>query len=169
MILSIDPGTRILSYALWDNMQLVHATAVRSTCQSLDERIRNMTRSMKDDLYLGGHIFDGNIEHVVVEKPVVYPFKNRIGDANDLIDVAMVGGYAAGAFRNTHVRFVKPDQWKGQKSKKVTKNLITRELDLQETENLLRGIEAQHVPAKLQHNVMDAVGIGLWYTGRVKR
>lgn len=101
----------------------------------------------------------GAYSHIdlVIEKPQIYQGRKQKGDPNDLIDLAMV----VGAWRHEHpyTELVKPRQWKGQVPKAVmTKRILSK---LTDAELAVLG------DLKSNHNVVDAVGIGLWKLGRL--
>ena len=90
----------------------------------------------------------------------------QVGDPNDLVDVALVAGACAGLLP-AKVAFVKPRRWKGTAPKRVT-NRRTREV-LTSEEVHVYTVAMTAVPAGLRHNVLDAIGIGLWALGRKRR
>jgi len=93
---------------------------------------------------------------LVVETPVLYPTQRaKHKDVKDLAKVARV-------FKSFVPKGVgvKPSVWKGQVPKKIHGNRILLALDKEE---LLR------VASIGNHNTIDAIGIGLWALGRIKR
>lgn len=97
---------------------------------------------------------------LVVEKPKIYPIEKWKGDPNDLIDVAITAGVVIGVFKDSKIDLVLPHTWKGQRPKDV---------DNQYTLSLLTKIEQGkigHYPKTKMHNVIDAIGLGLWKIGR---
>src|SRR5574343_608806 len=97
--------------------------------------------SRLDERVMRGEAPHFNYDRGVIERPTVYS-KNSKGDPNDLIRVAIVAG--AAAVRCFSVRFVEP--------------LSPAEL----------AAIACIQPKSLQHNALDAVGLGLWHLGRLK-
>lgn len=109
---------------------------------------------------------------VVVEAPRHYPNKSK-GDVNDLLDLSEMVGALMGRYRMmtgvTTVKRVFPRNWKGSVSK-----LIHNARTLEK----LNGIEVSLLPKKradarrkskaqnYDHNMLDAVGLGLWFLGR---
>ena len=98
----------------------------------------------------------------VIEIPQVYQQKQWKGDPNDLMGVA----YIAGMFgcwlqvSGAKVTTVRPHAWKGSRPKAV---------DIRYTLACLTGEEKTklpRLPASKLHNVLDAVGIGLWQVKR---
>lgn len=104
---------------------------------------------------------DRIVPHVLlIELPFVYPGA-RDEDPNDLIQVARAVGQweqsTAGCGRIVHVY---PRTWKGQVPKKIHTARTLAKLTSSE-----RGVLPE-LPASKLHNVLDAVGLGLWLLGR---
>jgi len=96
---------------------------------------------------------------VVIEVPRIYPFGGK-GDANDLVDLAFLAGDYAGEMRvkypGVDVEQVYPRTWKGT----VPKHIHNR--------RVLASLTSKELP-KIQgcdHNMVDAIGIGLWQLGK---
>ena len=97
---------------------------------------------------------------VIVEVPQVYSYERSKGDPNDLVDLAFAAGRMTRDFE--HVDVVRPKQWKGQLPKDVHHQRVMAKLVQPECDVIHR---AQVAQSKL-HNVLDAVGLGLWKLGR---
>jgi Holliday junction resolvasome RuvABC endonuclease subunit len=151
--IAIDPGTKHCGWALFVDGRFDLCGLVRSSKQELPDRVRQMAREMP-------MVF---ADHVVIERPEVYRSRFLKGDPNDLISVAIVVGALVQAAKGTaEVDLPKPKEWKGQAPKEVTDRRIRKALSVAEfskMQGLLRG-----VPLSLQHNVIDAVALGLWAT-----
>lgn len=90
---------------------------------------------------------------LAIEKPQVYVQSKLKGDPNDLIDLAIAVGKISTRF--SEVVMYRPAQWKGQ----VPKDIMTERIKLKLSN---RELDLVDLPAKsLQHNVWDAIGIGL--------
>lgn len=104
---------------------------------------------------------------VVVEKPEYH--KHEKVNPNDLITLAIrVGRDVERAAREgISARIVRPTEWKGSVPKTIHHPRIRAVLDGTETDILDRALGAN---AKSKgHNVVDAVGLGLWHVGRLAR
>jgi len=99
---------------------------------------------------------------VVVELPRIYSVRHWKGDPNDLLDVAAVAGAAATL---GEPRFVTPQQWKGRVPKPIHHKRIRAVLSADELAVFVTAEDA--IPKSLAHNVLDAIGIGLWAKGRM--
>lgn len=146
--MSIDPGTRHLAWALWDAPLLRECGLARAQDDSLGARIQSMLRQLVDKA-------DG-VDEVVCEMPRVYP-DERKKRPNDLLDLAAVAGSCACL---GPLVFVYPYQWKGQVPKGIMHERVRRQLSLGEVVVLDQCLK--QVPKSLQHNVLDAVGVGQW-------
>lgn len=98
------------------------------------------------------------LEVLYIERPQVYPRSKT--NPNDLITLAIQVGRIIERV-GLPTQTVLPREWKGQVPKGVMCRRITQALTPQERA-LLPGLP----PSKL-HNVLDAVGIGLWKKGRL--
>jgi len=132
-------------------------------------RLASCGLERKDPLSAGLEELAGALRvahRVVVEVPQVYQQRGWEGDPNDLIDVALTAGRIAQAFDGqAPAEFVRPHAWKSNVPKAVMLRRITESLDGAE-QNVLH---ATKVPATLIHNVVDAIGLGIWALGRLSK
>lgn len=148
-LVAIDPGKKSAGVAifrhglLWD-CELVRAPDHEHMC-----------------IFAGlvGFALDNRGNEAMIEVPRVYP-KGHTPNPNDLIPVAVVAGVFGRvlAGKGARVRFVAPKTWKGSVPKVVHNNRVMKKLTGAE----LRVLDDCGAPASLRHNVVDAVGIGLW-------
>jgi hypothetical protein len=147
VLITVDPG-RTTGVAIFRNTILLEAGYVHTDILRDATRVFfKMVEAMKPDAG-------------VVEIPRVYPsIAKWKGDPNDLISVALVAGMATSAMHPyCDVELVTPHAWKGNRPK---------EIDIKYTESLLLPVERQvlervGLTKSKMHNVLDAVGIGLW-------
>lgn len=100
---------------------------------------------------------------VVIEVPQVYQQRQWKGDPNDLVAVAVTAGALAYRYRLAkRVLLPKPHDWKGSVPKEVTKERVLAELSAAERVHY----NSARIAASLRHNAIDAIGLGLWATGR---
>lgn len=136
-----------------------------------------------------------DLHALVIEKPFIYPKRSK-GDPNDLIDVAGAAYFVEGAIRargGPPASYVFPRDWKGQLDKPIHHGRVWSMLAAPERRAFERdtGHTADEVEAKIDracdliakgirnrdgspqeyawktHNLLDAIGLGLWYLGRV--
>jgi hypothetical protein len=101
---------------------------------------------------------------VVSECPQVYTAGKSKGDPNDLIELAGVVGRVAGSLGgNTEASFL-PRQWKGTLDADAMIERIKARVDKRQGE---RGRVQLPRAKDKQHNVWDAVGVGLHAVGRL--
>jgi hypothetical protein len=98
-------------------------------------------------------------DRVIIEIPQVYPAHPV--PPNDLITLAFLAGRYAG-LATCQVSTVFPHQWKGNLSKENCAARARFRLSPEEK----KVVDDLDVPAKQLHNVMDAIGIGLFALGR---
>lgn len=102
-------------------------------------------------------------DRAIIEMPKIYDRKQWKGDPNDLMKVAFLAGIIHRSLLGTkEIKWVPPSDWKGQRPKDVD-NKYTRTLL---TPDELKIIDDSKITKSKMHNVLDAVGIGLWKLGR---
>ncbi len=99
---------------------------------------------------------------LVVEIPVIYPMGRGKGDSNDLIKLAELAGMIRGWYLSRApglvTATVAPRTWKGTVPKKIHNARVLDKLTSKE-----RAILPMRPRAKdYDHNMVDALGIGLW-------
>lgn len=104
------------------------------------------------------------IAEVVIEKPRIYPGAKQKARAEDVITLAVRAGEWGGRYEHLKVRYVEPHGWKGAVPKEIHQPRIWAKLDAREKDIVDRACKGM-APSK-RHNVIDAVGIGLWAVGR---
>lgn len=147
-LISVDPGKVGLGWAYFENSYLLKAGIIENVLelQKLNYTFVELLSCCRPTV-------------CVIEVPQVYQQRSWKGDPNDLIDVAVIAGVvAAAASAFGEPQLIRPHAWKGNRPKAV---------DIEYTLSLLSDDERVIVEgcgalkSKL-HNVIDAVGIGLW-------
>lgn len=105
------------------------------------------------------------VDDVWIERPVIYPRSKA--RPNDIVKLATDAGEWAGMYRACGVErhYVEPAEWKGQAPKDVHHARVWSKLTDDERDvvnEAVRGI----APSK-RHNVLDAVGLGLFVAKRL--
>lgn len=95
---------------------------------------------------------------LVIERPQVYP--DHKANPDDLITLAIDVGRRAALARCKTTIYIRPRQWKGQVPKTIHNARVLAMLKPEETRTFLS--LTQNVGTKI-HNVIDAIGLGLWY------
>lgn len=101
---------------------------------------------------------------VLVENPRWYPRDHT--DVNDLLDLAVFVGELKRAYEGVgcDVELVWPRTWKGNVDKGIMGQRILGRLTTAEVALLPRRPRARD----FDHNMLDAVGLGLWRLGRLR-
>lgn len=147
-LLAVDPGLNA-GWALFRLGKLVACGLYRG------KHVAETVEAIQQDPFY-------DLDTLVVERPQAYSALKSKADPNDLITLALVAGAAIGAHGWHHLRTPSPAEWKGQTPKEIHHPRILAALAPAELEIL----ELVKAPASLQHNVRDAVGLGLWAHGR---
>ena len=154
---AIDPGVHHCGVAIFQDGELAHAqltTGLGGQAHPLLEPIPHVVE-MVADLVDGEELLYG----LVIEVPKVYRSEHQKGDQRDLINLAVVVGALAQALSQYFegILIIEPSVWKGQQKKHHTEKRVLEELTKEELERV------QLPSAKsIQHNIFDAIGIGLW-------
>lgn len=95
-----------------------------------------------------------------IEAQKIYP-RSKV-DPNDIVTLARDAGRWAGRYDacGVDVQFVEPVVWKGQVPKETHHARIWAALTADEQEVV--SLSLKGVAPKKRHNVLDAIGIGLW-------
>lgn len=153
--LAIDPGKNCTGWAYFEGRKLVDCgMSVRTPKQRTLGDISKNHADVVSDLVAPPDV-------VCVELMQSYAFDSQKGDQNDLIALATIGGQIAGRFPHARSVYVTPATWKGQVPKHIMARRIERGLVEREC---LHALRLDRYAASLRHNVLDAVGIGLYIT-----
>lgn len=101
------------------------------------------------------------IDRLVIELPLVYLGGRSKVNPNDLIKLAFRTGRITAGIPNSKVEFVRPVSWKGGVPDSVLYKRITSKLNDKEAKAL------PDIGKSRLHNVLDAIGIGLYSLGRM--
>lgn len=153
---SIDPGLRHCGVALWEDKMLQESCLIVGS--KPDDRLDNIEACYK--MAKAVSIYKG-VHTLIVEFPQAYRPKFQKGDPNDLLWLAaVVGAIATEYIPESNVITYLPREHKGQTPKEVIEQRVQKKLSPEELKNIV-------LPARsLQHNVYDAIGIGLFYLQR---
>ena len=161
-VVSVDPGLRHCGVAIWKDGEL--AGALLSRNQEKKARGAVCWVGMASEVYndvtsvLSQPSFGGEIDALVIEYPQVYATRFQKGDQMDLIELAAVAGAVQAEFVgvNERVSYL-PKDWKGQVPKEIHNARVEAKLSDAEKRRI------QALPASLRHNVIDGIGIGLFF------
>lgn len=166
-LIAIDPGVNATAFAVFTcaHAKLVYAgMSVRAkACHTLGSlaRVHSLTVANLCEEF--------DVSRVVVEEMRHYPGGGKArhvkdAQAGDLLHLAFIGGALACAFGDAPIRTVPALEWKGSVPKEITQRRVLATLAADERE-VLDGALIGFAKG-LQHNIFDAVGIGLYSLGR---
>ena len=140
---TVDPG-RGLGWAIFRDSRLVASGLFDGTdLVGVTLRLKSLYREHRPSMG-------------VIEIPQVYQQRLQKGDPNDLIGVAVLAGVAVATMAPyCQAELVHPRVWKGQRPKDVDNRWTLSQLDADEL-----------AVAGKNHNVLDAIGLGLWQLKR---
>lgn len=142
-ILAIDPGSD-MGWALFDEGRLISCGVGTPDGAAL------------------------HIGRVVLERPMIYPGGRQRARPRDVITLALRAGEAAGLYARRYgvePEYFEPDVWKGGSiAKEAHHPRVWKRLSQAEHEIVSKA--ATTVPEKKRHNMLDAIGIGLFALGR---
>jgi len=146
ILITVDPGC-VLGVAVFRNSVLLDVGLLSApTIRDLHFRLHQLFSKYSP-------------RHAVVEVPQVYQQRRWKGDPNDLIDVAVLAGIAGAALAPfCEPLFITPHVWKGNRPKSVDNEYTLSKLSAVEREI----VDRCSWPKAQAHNVLDALGIGLW-------
>lgn len=142
-LISIDPGKDYFAWATFMHGKLAHCS--RGGLE-----------------LLAGLQPHGQVARVLVELPQVYQQRHWKGDPNDLIQVATTVGRIMQLCPGAEQ--VLPRTWKGTVPKKVMTERIYSKLTTAERSV----VDNCRVHKSKLHDVLDAVGLGLWACKRLR-
>lgn len=115
------------------------------------------------DARAGSQAFGCAADTLVLEWPQVYQGGRQKGDPNDLLPLAALNGALRALFPAPRLHLPKPSDWKGQVPKDIMGARILSKLTAEEKAVW----NAAQFPKSLAHNVLDAVGLGLYSLRRL--
>jgi hypothetical protein len=145
--LSIDPGTKEMGWALWEDNELQMCGLARGT---------NWVESVKA-------LPKFSIIKLTIEDQQIY--RRSSINAHSLLAVARVVGAVVAYYDFPQCVLVPPAKWKGQ----VPKDVCNRRTLAKLTDDELHQVTIAPCPPSLKHNLLDAVGIGLWANKRRRK
>lgn len=162
-VVAVDPGLHGCGVAIFEHeLGLIRAQYRQSFFMpsrpgKLYQRIEGACAGVLDLLATGF----SDIGQLVTECPLVYPNSPRekqVEPNHDLVPLAQIGARLGGLLRCGWTQYY-PYEWKGTVKKVVFTQRILGRLNDTELQCIERG--------PLDHNTIDAVGIGLHYLGRL--
>lgn len=151
MLLAIDPGADT-GWALFDSARRLHSCGLDNPPEP-------------EEAYPAY-----SLDEVIIECPVLRPRGEK--NPNAILKVARNAGEWGGRYGEycTTLRYVSPNDWKGTTPKDISHARLWSKLDAKEQGIVDASFKASKgrnglAPSK-RHNVLDAIGIGLFGVGR---
>jgi len=161
---SVDPGINHVGIAYWSDKTLVHATLIRNKApkkSSLSERVHWLSVAVRRYLNSPHAEPVSPCELAVIELPRTYKGKAAKGDANkNVVPLALVVGALIHHIPTVHL--VWPNEWKGNMDADVFTERLRGKLTPEQR------AATDWPPKSLDHNVIDAIGLGLWWQTKNK-
>ena len=158
MLISVDPGKKHAAAAVWSSGGLLRGAVYvtgKGAVNTGDSLVEGLESYFPDNYVL----------EIAIECMQVYTPGKSKGDPNDLIQVAiMVGAFCGFIGAHSPPTIYPPADWKGQAPKGVMQERILEVLSIEERENLGKGLTGHSTK---DHNIYDAVGIGLFHLRRI--
>ncbi len=152
--IAVDPGKRSAGVSVFNNGLLEDMAFIRA-----DGPIEVIAGVLS---WFGS---SQGLDWVCTEGQQVYG--RGVGNPNDLLPLSFVCGGIQSVF-DVQKRFMPlPRQWKGS----VPKEIFARRIMLELTPEELKIFDEKKkdIPKSLLHNVVDAIGLGLYAVGRMKK
>lgn len=160
IVTAIDPGIRKLGIAVFADGLLYASALIKApgtdigvpAWQRIVDKVRDWRLDHTPPWYFSKE------EALVSEYPQSYTATHQKGDQNDLIELTGVVGYLMGSIvdvgeKQTYL----PRTWKGTMDKEAMQERILSRLSAEERKNAVE-----------QSDVIDAIGVGLFYLGRLQ-
>lgn len=165
-IVAVDPGLNACGVALLNEHGYVtNAALVKNEVGSsnpLPERWEGMALAVAAYVATTSKVYADRL--LAIEMPKIYPASRQEGDPNDIVRLAGVTATICALSLAVNRRLLYPRDWKGTLDgdefieRWIKPRLFPREHDAIELPTA----------AGLQHNVYDAIGIGLHVVGRLE-
>lgn len=149
-LLSIDPGFRYFGFAVLDDYELLHAGISKTKSEDW-EKWTGQPPSFLEIAFLLDN-YDWAERKALIEFPKVH---RDTPNADSIVKLAAACGAYTSILQAAgfDVTWVEPRAWKGQVPKDVMfKRIVAK----------LKDFEYSRIDNPKDHNVIDAVGIGLW-------
>lgn len=165
MLLAIDPSIRCAGWALFKVSGGRELVAAGTVDQSSDEvmsfRVANFLARFEDQ----SNWPLACVTDVVLEFPQVYPGSQE-ENPNDLMPLAAQAGAILYAFGHQRVTLVAPRDWKGNVEKHAHNERVLGRLSPAELARVPTQARSRKYP--YNHNMVDAIGIGLHHQGKLE-
>jgi len=150
-LLAVDPGSTALGWAMFRDGALYTCSLLRA------KRMEEMLLKIRERSW-------PYVSELVVERPQIYKAIDSKADPNRVTQLSIIAGAAIGSIEHSKFFLPYPAEWKGQIPKDIHHKRLRKHLSEPELEVLDCDL-FQH-PKSLRHNILDAVGLGIWRLSR---
>jgi len=168
-LVSIDPGLRQCGVAIWEDKKLVKAQLVRSRYEGSNqyEAAWHMAGAVDRTVY--GLISGDGPDELVIERPQVIRGWTRNAESITALTLVVGALLRNGADELTcKLTEYLPVQQKGNVPKPIMEDRARKRLSAAELLAVNLPFHNGKISKSLQHNVWDAVWLGLFHSGRTK-
>ena len=144
-ILAVDPGVKCMGWAMFQTEFMIDCGLARGA--NLQQTLADLPVSF--------------CSHLVVEDQQIY--QTTKARHSDILKLAQAAGGVIGRVQCFNLELVKPRTWKGNVPKTIFMSRILTKLD----ESEISIFDRLSCPKSLKHNVLDAIGIGLYKLKRL--
>jgi hypothetical protein len=162
-LLAVDPSLRSTGVALFRDNVLIATSRLSCSVRSLNMGTRCIGVAQTITLWYRNSARGHPTPDLVFEWPQIYRAAKSKGDPNDLVPLAGIGMSLAGMLNVLPITPT-PAEWAGQ-LKKFTKGDVGQSPRALRIRSRLSESELEHWQD--QHDVIDAIGLGLWCLGRL--
>jgi len=156
-LITIDPGKNHVGFACFQNGVLQKATILRAPRNlPLPNTIRILVEQVQ---IVCVEVFgEGPWDKLVLEFPQIYGTSRQKGNQNtSILPLILVDGALLAAIKTKEAELVEPARWKGTIDPDIVIERVKSKLTIEEKQRVTLD----------NHNVWDAVGIGLWHLRRM--
>ena len=144
-LLAVDPGYRAMGWALFQGDQLESCGLARGVL--LSETVSKLPVTFCNEL--------------VVEDQQIY--RTTKARHADILKLAQSAGAVIGAVKHFNLTMYLPRQWKGT----VPKEVFARRILTRLSEHEMTIFDSVKCPKSMRHNIVDAIGLGLFKLRRI--
>lgn len=153
-LLAIDPGYQYLAYSIYKDKTLIDGGVLKNPVDqwaTLTKQPPNFSNISK--IFSG---YEWSDKKAVIEFPLIH---KTTPNPNDIVKLASASGAYTALLQHSgfFVEWVEPRTWKGTVPKKIMLKRIIAKLSEEEYSSINHS---------RNHNLIDAVGVGLW---KIKR
>jgi hypothetical protein len=152
ILIAVDPGLVCTGLAVFVDGEL---RTVRGACTDPTKSLQERVLSIAEDVQDAGCC----AQRCVMEMPTIYPRAKGKGSGNDIVKLATVVGAVIAALPVSTMILVAPAAWKGQVPKRIHQPRILAKLRENES-RIVRAVSREY--GAKTHNIIDAIGIGLY-------